>query len=89
MILDLRGYDEPIETLMDSIKETMTELGASVQSIENLGVKEFAQTPDKRFTNGHYLKARIEAPTDFNERFKEKMRLDRRIHRIFLENRSR
>ncbi len=87
-ILDLRGYDEPVETLIESLTSTMNELGAEVSAFENLGLKEFARVPDQRFRSGHYLSAKVEAGPDFNDELNEKLRLDRRIHRIFSERRE-
>jgi ribosomal protein S6 len=87
-ILDLRGYDEPVENLIEYLKTTLTELNAEVASIENQGIKEFAQVPDQRFTSGHYLRAEVEAEPDLNVELTEKLRLDRRIHRIFCERKD-
>ena len=85
-ILDLRGFDDPIETLIDSLKSTMEDLGAEVSSTENLGSKDFSRTPDQRFTSGHFLKAEVEAEPNFVSELNEKLRLDKRIHRIFSVN---
>lgn len=84
-ILDLRGYDDPIETLIDGLKTTMEDLNAEVKSVENLGSKDFSRTPDQRFTSGHFLKADVEADPDFVSSLNEKLRLDKRIHRIFAD----
>ena len=85
-ILDTRGYDQPVETLIDFLKETCGELGAEVTGSKDHGIKEFVRTPDKRFTSGPYVELKVNAPVTLNEELKEKLRLDRRVHRIFVES---
>ena len=37
------------------ISEILTSLGATVDSTEELGIKEFARAADKRYTQGNFL----------------------------------
>ncbi len=85
-ILDTRGYDEAVETLGEFLKTTSTELGADVTSLGEATIQEFARTPDQRFTSGHYLEMLVEAAPTFPAALKEKLRLDKRVHRIFVES---
>lgn len=85
-ILDLRGREDTVEDVIDFLKETMQQLDAGDLTLESRGVKEFAQTPDKRFTSGYFLRGKAMAPPEFHQQLNEKLRLDRRIHRIFVES---
>lgn len=85
-ILDLRGHEEPVETVVDNLKEIVGQLDGESIELESKGVKEFAQIPDKRFTSGYFLRGSVVAPPEFHQRLNEKLRLDRRIHRIFVES---
>ena len=85
-ILDMRGLEESVSNLTEFLKETSTSLGAEVTKDEDLGIREFSRTPDSRFTQGQYILVEVKAGPDFPAALKEKLRLDRRVHRIFVEN---
>ncbi len=85
-ILDTRGYDQPVETLVDFLKETCEGLGAEVTGSKDHGIRDFARTPDQRFTSGSYIELRLNAPVGISAGLNEKLRLDRRVHRILVES---
>lgn len=85
IILDTRGYEEPVETLVEHVKTTLTDLGASVTSSEQLGRMEFIRVTDPDHTGDHYLQVTFSAEPDVPESIHERVRLDRTIKRVLIE----
>lgn len=86
MIYDLRNYAEPVETLIEKMKALLETLGAKVEKTENLGVKDFVRVTDRRLPNAPYAQFEIEAPSSLPVAFREKLRLDRSVKRIFVQS---
>ena len=87
-ILDTRNYQEPIETLIDSIKATLESEGAEVSNVENLGQKEFIRVTDKAYPAGIYVAFQFSGPGTTAEALKEKFRLDKTVNRILVQTRK-
>jgi len=85
-ILDTRGYEEPVETLIEKLKSTLEAIDCEVEKVENLGQKEFARVTDKKFPAGIYVQIDFTGSGDPNKRLCEKLKLDRTINRIFVES---
>ena len=85
-ILDTRGYDQPVESLVESISKTLNELEAEILRVINAGRKEFIRVTDKRHTGDIYLVFDVNAPASFNADIQEKFRLDRTVKRIVVQS---
>ncbi len=85
-ILDLRQSDDDAEKVLAEIKELLGTIGAEVSEANDRGVREFARAADQRFTQGHYLEFYFSGPGSVPADLKEKLRLDKRINRIFVES---
>ena len=85
-ILDLRESDDDAAKVLDDIKEILSSIGAEVTSSEDLGVRDFARAADQRFKQGHYLEVYFTGPGTVPAELKEKLRLDKRVNRIFVES---
>ncbi|OIO60099.1 MAG: hypothetical protein AUJ82_03845 [Verrucomicrobia bacterium CG1_02_43_26] len=85
-ILDSRKYQDSIDSLVEKVKQTMTSLGGVVKKTENLGSKPFARITDKSFPEGIYLVVECEAAPAFPTALKEKLRLEKHVYRVFVEN---
>ena len=48
-------------------------------------MREFARAADRRFTQGHYVEIYFEGEGELPATLKEKLKLDKRINRIFIE----
>lgn len=86
IILDTRGYDQPIENLIERIKGSLGELNVTVSDMENLGRKDFAHTPDIKHTADTYIQCQIEGGKSFPADVQEHFRLDQNVKRVFVEN---
>ena len=84
-ILDLRSSEDDTAKVLAEINETISSIGGQTSSSEDLGVREFARAADQRFTQGHYLELYAEGPSTLPADLKSKLRLDKRINRIFVE----
>ena len=85
-ILDTRGYEQPMETLIAKIKSTLTSIGAEVGEVKELGLKDFARVTDRRFPQAPLVQIRFSGAPDTPAVLKEKFRLDRTIYRILVES---
>ena len=83
-ILDTRGYNDPVETLIEKIKGVVESANCKVLSVENLGQKTFARTTDRAFPAGIYVEIVFEGPTTANNTIKEKLRLDKTVNRVLV-----
>jgi len=85
-ILDLRESKDDSAKVLADLTELLRSLGATVSSGEDLGMRQFARAADRRYTQGHYLEIYFDSPGSVPAQLKEKLRLDKRINRIFVEN---
>ncbi len=85
-ILDLRESEDDTQKVMADIKEVLSAIGAEESSSEDLGMRDFARAADQRFKQGHYVEFYLSGPGTVPATLKEKLRLDRRINRIFIES---
>lgn len=83
-ILDTRGYEEPIENLVDVLTQAIVDLGGTVDSTENLGRQDFVRVTDKKHTADYYVKIVCSGSASLSVDLSEKFRLDRRIKRLLL-----
>lgn len=85
-ILDLRESEDDAAKVLADIKEILGSIGAEESSSEDLGVRDFVRAADQRFKQGHYLEVYFDGPGTVPASLKEKLRLDKRINRIFIES---
>lgn len=85
-ILDLRESKDDSAKVLADLTELLGSLGATVSAGEDLGLRQFVRAADRRFTQGHYLEMHFSSPGAVPSQLKEKLRLDKRINRIFVES---
>lgn len=85
-ILDLRESEDDSAKVMADIKEILSSIGAEQSSSEDLGIRDFVRAADQRFKQGHYVEVYLSGPGTVPAALKEKLRLDKRINRIFVES---
>lgn len=87
-ILDLRNYQEPVETLIEKIKETVTAVEGTVEEVKNLGQKDFVRVTDRKRPHGIYVQVDFSGPGSAPVALKEKFRLDKTVDRILIQTRD-
>ena len=83
-ILDTRGYNEPVETLVEKLKCVIESAGCKIESAENLGQKTFARAADRNFPAGIYVKFAYEGPANSAAVIREKLKLDKTVNRFMV-----
>lgn len=86
IILDTRGYEEPVESLVEKLKDILTELGAKVGETRNLGRKDFIRVTEKGHTGDSYVEFSFEGPASLPSALQEKVRLDRTVKRVMVRS---
>jgi small subunit ribosomal protein S6 len=85
IILDTRGYEEPVETLIEKLKGILTELGAEVTGTENIGRMDFIRVTNPKHTGDSYLEISFSGEPTLPASFHEKVRLDRTVKRLVIQ----
>ncbi|MFP4069121.1 MAG: 30S ribosomal protein S6 [Opitutales bacterium] len=85
-ILDLRESEDDSQKVLSDVTEIISNIGGQATESEDLGMRDFARAADKRYTQGHYLEVRFSGPGSAPAELKEKLRLDKRVNRIFIES---
>jgi ribosomal protein S6 len=84
-ILDLRESEDDSAKVLAELNELLKTIGAEPSDSEDLGMREFARAADRRFTQAHYVEIYFDGAGDVPATLKDKLRLDKRINRIFIE----
>lgn len=87
VILDTRGYDQPVESIQSFLTETLLKLGAEVSASRNLGRQDFVRVTERHHTGDSYLEIEFAGPSSAPNALHERTRLDKRIKRILIQNR--
>jgi len=85
-ILDLRSSDDDAAKVTADLTELLSSLGAEVSDTEDRGMRDFSRAADRRFTQGHYLEFYFSCAGSVPAQLKEKLRLDKRVNRIFVQS---
>lgn len=84
-VLDTRGYDQPVETLIEKLTGLITSLDGKVEAVDNMGVKDFVRTPDRKFPSGAFVAFEISGSPALPAAIKEKLRRDRTVNRVLIQ----
>lgn len=83
-ILDMRNYQNPVETLIERLTNVIQAVGGSVDKVTNLGQKDFARVTDRKFPAGIYVEINFSGPSEAPALLKEKLKLDKAVDRILV-----
>jgi len=85
-IINLRETKRDIPALTEWLKGILVELGAKVEAVEDLGVRDFVRVTQKQNPNGHYLAFTLSATGDLNTAIQQKLKLEKEVKRAFVES---
>lgn len=85
-ILDLRESEDDSAKVMAELNELLKSIGGEPSDSEDLGMRDFARAADRRYTQGHYIEIYFDGAGNVPATLKEKLKLDKRINRIFIES---
>ena len=83
-IFDTSKWDQPFEDLIEQVKSTITEIGAEIVKVDNLGIKSFARCPRKSFVAAPYVSITCQAPATFNALLQQRMRLNAHVKQVMV-----
>ncbi len=84
-ILDTRGYEDPVENLVEKLSGIIKELGGEVSETENHGRRDFARVTDAKHTGDSYVIFHFSGPLSLPAELHEKLRLDKTVKRLLVE----
>lgn len=85
-ILDTRQWREPIEALIKQIQSVITEMGAEILDVTDLGMKPLARPPRKDFIEAQYISIRCKGESSFNRVLQERIGLNPNVNRVMVES---
>ena len=85
-ILDTRGYESPVATLEEKVTEQLKQAGGEVESLENLGRRDFIRVTEKDHTGDTYLQVVVTGPANLPAAFQESIQLDTLIKRTLFQS---
>ncbi len=85
-ILDLRESEDDVQKVLADISGILASIGGTVTGSEDLGMRDFSRAADHRFSRGHYVRVDFDGDPSTPAELNEKLRLDKRVNRIFLES---
>lgn len=82
VIFDTRGYDEPVDTLVEKVTELLTGLGAEIAKVDNLGHRDFVSGSTNRHAGDIYVTYDFDGDASVPAAIIEKTRLDKTVKRL-------
>jgi small subunit ribosomal protein S6 len=62
--------------------QLLSDVGGTVEKIENLGRKEFVRVTEKDHTGDIYLQVDVSGPATLPDELQDKVRLDKQVKRV-------
>jgi len=85
-ILDTRGVESSVDELTEAYSKIIEEVAGSIESVNNIGSKDFARKSANGLPSGIFVQYDFSAPATAPEQIQEKVRLDRKVNRVMVES---
>ena len=85
-ILDLRGTEEPTETVIESMKAEIAAVNGDVGQVNEFGQRDFARITDERRPTGHYVQIDFEGSSTANVDLRERLHLNKVAYRVLVQS---
>ena len=85
LVLDIRGSTDSADAMISKVSEIIAGMNGDVKKVENLGLRELARPQATDFSNAAYVRIDFESGPEGPAAIKEKLRLDKSIDRILIE----
>ena len=85
-ILDNRGKEDSVETLIEGVKKEISAVHGEVTAVENIGRREFIRKTDAKFPAGVYVQVNFSAPAGAPAQLHERLRLNDSVYRALVQN---
>lgn len=87
IIFDTRGYEEPIEKLVEKISNILNAGGAEIAKVANLGQKDFVAGATPKHRGDIFATFQFSGPPTLPSLLAEKTRLDKTVLRVLVSRR--
>jgi small subunit ribosomal protein S6 len=84
-ILDNRGKEETVEQILEIVKADITAVSGKVETVENVGRKDFARVTDTKFPAASYVQIKFSGPSAAPAALKERLRLNQNVYRTLVQ----
>ncbi len=85
-ILDNRGKEDSIETIIEGVKKDIAAVQGEVTAVDNIGKKDFARVTDRKLTGAAYVHVNFSAPPEGPAQLRERLRLNGSVYRTFIQD---
>lgn len=85
-VLDSRGVEASIDELQEKYSKLIQGIEGEVRESEQVGNLDFARPSARGMTSGLFLAYEVTAPASFPGQLQEKVRLDRTVNRVLVQN---
>ncbi|MBL64458.1 MAG: 30S ribosomal protein S6 [Opitutae bacterium] len=85
LVLDTRGSNESADSMISKMSEIIASLNGEVKKVDNLGSRTLARPQNKDLPDAVYVKINFEISPEGPAAIKEKLRLDKSVDRILIE----
>lgn len=84
IILDLKGKDESVETLVSNISKDFEKAGAKLEQIDRMGKRDFPYSP-RHVTSGYYVKYHVAADGAALDAVRAKLKLNESVYQQYYQ----
>jgi small subunit ribosomal protein S6 len=84
IVLDLKGKEETVETLVSNIGKDFEKAGAKLEQIDRLGKREFPYSP-RHVTSGYYVKFHVNAESSVLDAVRAKLKLNESVYQQYYQ----
>lgn len=71
-----------MEEIIEQLKKEVEAVEGEVVEATNLGMKEFARTPDRGFTEGNFVIIEFNGPGTAPQAIQDRLRLNKTVNRV-------
>lgn len=86
IVLDTKGKDETIESLVSQVSKTLEDAGAKLEQVDQLGRRQFPFSP-RHVTHGYFVNVRFEAEPTAVEAATARLKLNDNVYQQYYQRR--
>lgn len=84
IVLDLKGKEENVETLVSNIGKDFEKAGAKLEQIDQLGKRDFPYSP-RHVTSGYFVKYHLNADNTALDAARAKLKLNDSVYQQYYQ----
>lgn len=84
IVLDLKGREETVETLVNNIGSEFEKAGVKLEQIDQLGKRDFPYSP-RHVTSGYFVKYHLNADSTALDSARAKLKLNESVYQQYYQ----